>query len=538
MRFIKCASFLLMLLGTVQAEDFVLSTEITPKVKSSYIASYLNPMLTPKKGDEEANPYAFRDNRFAKYAQTNGLFYSNIEYSSDFLKIDVNRSAQKIATIYAVPARKLYNFDIKRINDSFQGNLEVKEINGLLPTSSILTNITDECLNYRILNAKFGETNYSYLNCSSRNLNLFVARPEMGAKLDQTFNENFSSVSTEGNLVDVPKHLVFVVFHHQGSHPITNNNAFDFLGTIPIPTNSIDLFLLASTNKELANKKFEEKLSEEFNKDYVTLRIEEEKRLVKKLFDNAYMSSDYRGIFKPLGIKRSPQTSNLIISNVVANHFNSILNVYATRKKDVIALTTMSLPTIVEVENIKELAQKIAKDSLCKSETEVEEAHTYGLNGYKVNCSVSFGEKELKKTYFVYHFSDFDENQDESTQPFQVVLLLGNNQVFDIDDIIFNLELINGSSWDLDFERLSSFELEKIMLLPNVSEWYDEAKGDSNDLSLPWGKFVNRSQTAVKRLGEHSADSVYKLISSIAANLSIELEEIERLSKKNKESDD
>ena len=67
------------------------------------------------------------------------------------------------------------------------------------------------------------------------------------------------------------------------------------------------------------------------------------------------------------------------------------------------------------------------------------------------------------------------------------------------------------------------------MLLPNVSEWYDEAKGDSNDLSLPWGKFVSRSQTAVKRLGEHSADSVYKLISSIAANLSIELEEIERL---------
>jgi hypothetical protein len=186
--------------------------------------------------------------------------------------------------------------------------------------------------------------------------------------------------------------------------------------------------------------------------------------------------------------------------------------------------------------SISDLAYNIANDVNCMSDNRPEEIKTWDLTGYKITCTKTFGTNNLAKTYYLYNTESTNkEKKTPESLPLYVVMFLGKSKPSDINDIVFNIELSNDKFWNIDFNKLSEYELIKIFEIPNTENWFVNADGDNTDTDTPWGQFVYRSKETLKQLSDHSADSVFKALSGVASELHNEILEKEA---KEKEEDD
>ncbi len=523
-RFVKYLSLFSFSAFTINclADD---SIKFNNSIEPSFAATYLDATITPKHLSYADNPYTYRISPKTSYAMTQGFNYNNFEVSNNYLKFNVKELDHLIATVYVIHTNHMKSFAANNINKEFQGELDTGSPNGMLSTPTVLANIANECFDAKFSHNKVRETVFTHLNCKNRNVQLFATRPETKVPIAQTLDAAFKK-SNDIASNDTDKHLVLINYH--GNLPIKFNpeKPFESLSLIPLPVHTISFYIDNLPLDFTVDEKFVLDLKEELTKDNTELKYLIEDRILKDLADTSKMSYDFQKYFKKQSIKRLKDNSDLELANITENLFDSTLTVFANKDNSILATSIMTLPILHESNGLEDLAQKLARDVNCRSSYDIESIKTWDFSGVRVTCSETFGTKHLPKNYYIYHYPSFTKNEPEISQPIQVITVLGDTNTNDIEDIIFNVELANGVAWNIDFDKLSAYELNRIFEIKNTKAWYNEVKGNNNDLSKPWGKFVNRSRETLAQLGSNESETVFKALTGVADELSIELKNL------------
>lgn len=505
------------------------------KIKASFAATYLDSGLTPKPKDEKIDPYSYRINPDGQYALTRGIIFTKFEFYTNYLKFTVYNKGIPIATVFTIKSSQMPNFNISNINKEFQGTIEAGSNNGLLSTPTVLVNLTNECMDPKFTYKKFEDTIFSHIDCANRGVELFITRPENKTIISQTFASKYTK-SNDEHAKDSSKNLVLINYHDNHKEPFNFKEPFETLTKVPLPTEAMAYYLDNMPASSNIDSQTLENFKKELAKDNYKLKQQIENILLEEQLDNTIMTLDIAKAFNSLSIKRSEDASELKLVNITPNLFNSTLTVYSNKKKDIVASSFLTLPLLHSSMSISDLAYNIANDVNCMSDNRPEEIKTWDLTGYKITCTKTFGTNNLAKTYYLYNTESTNkEKKTPESLPLYVVMFLGKSKPSDINDIVFNIELSNDKFWNIDFNKLSEYELIKIFEIPNTENWFVNTDGDNTDTDTPWGQFVYRSKETLKQLSDHSADSVFKALSGVASELHNEILEKEA---KEKEEDD
>lgn len=492
---------------------------------NSFIATYLNFAFKPEKASPGISPYEARINPEMQHHLTDGYYYGNIELSPDLLHFTVKNKSTQIADVFVIPSSKITTFNVKNINEEFTGILEIPELNGIIQTKDLLLPISSECMDYRISSARINSTVFTHLLCHSRNLQLFINRPDKRVAIDQPFNAKITN-NVQEKPKDVARHLIFIKYLMPES--LDYKKPFNTLTQIPIPTNAIEYYLNAE-NSGISTQELKNNLLNLFNEDYKVLQQHAEEKWKTALLNTEYMQLDYKTTFEQLSITHNVQNNPILLVNNEQNYFSGSLSVYASSNNKIMASSAMLLPILVKSKDLHELSTNIAKDKTCVSLDDPSPISNWQMKGERVDCSVGFGLNNLKKTYLLYRYPSFNKLENAQEQPLLAIMLLGNAQETDIDDIVFNIELTDGIIWNLDTDNLSGFELKKILEAPYAMEWFTISEGNNLDLSKPWGKFLSRIKEQLLSDLNHTPEHVMIVIKAVAENLYQEIESIKTL---------
>ena len=119
-------------------------------------------------------------------------------------------------------------------------------------------------MDYRISSARINSTVFTHLLCHSRNLQLFINRPDKRVAIDQPFNAKITN-NVQEKPKDVARHLIFIKYLMPES--LDYKKPFNTLTQIPIPTNAIEYYLNAE-NSGISTQELKNNLLNLFNEDY------------------------------------------------------------------------------------------------------------------------------------------------------------------------------------------------------------------------------------------------------------------------------
>lgn len=513
--------FFIAIAAPASADELKLSQE----VNASYIAAYVNFVFKPKPVNQKVSPYEARINPEHQYLLTNGLHYSDITVSEDLLKFTINDLNHPFAEFYVIPATKISNFSVKNFNSEFSGSFEVPEMNGSISTKEILNPIASECMDVRINTAKISDNVFTHMDCANRNLQLFITRPSKRATIAQTFNAKISINATEPSK-DISRHIIFIKYLEPKL--LDFRKPFNSLAKIPLATHAIEYYL-NSENTNISLEELLQNLKLAFIKDQELIQESNEDVIISKLLDPEIMPHEFRPSFEALSISHTPSNNSIVLSNLAENYFSGSLTVYSTYDKKIVAASAMVLPILIDGISAEDLAYKIARDIDCKSVEGPKEITNWQMKGFGIKCDKTYSTHKLSKQFLLYLYPNIDPSIDSSEQPVQMVMLIGNAEEQDINDIVFNIELNNGIIWNLNTENLSGYEIKKIFEIPHAFDWFTENGGNTLDLSKSWGKFLARTNEQIAYDKNRSPEHVVMIMKTVSANLSKEIESIKKL---------